>query len=82
VPNRGGNPRNPLERHKVKVAHAQWARRERERGRLDVGVDVQGTVYVYRRAARAGAARRNGEVFWVGGTPPETMGTFWERGAA
>lgn len=53
----GSDPWDPLERQKVKVAHAQRARGERERGRLGVGVGVQGAVYVNRRAARAGAAR-------------------------
>jgi len=54
---RSGDPWDPLERQKVKVAYAQRVWGERERGRLDVGVGVQGAVYVNRRAARAGAAR-------------------------
>ena len=54
---RGSDPWDPLERQKVKVAHTQRVWGERERSRLDVGVGVQGAVYVNRRAARAGAAR-------------------------
>jgi len=79
---RGSDPRDPLERQKVKVAHAQRAWGEGERGRLDVGVGVQGAVYVNRRAARAGAARRNGEVFRVGRAPSETVRALGERRTA
>jgi hypothetical protein len=82
VPYRGSNPRDALERHKVKVTHTQRARCERERGRFDVTMGVQGAVHVYRRAARTGVARRDGKVFRVGRAPPETMCTFGERCAA
>ena len=76
---RGSDPRDPLERQKVKVAHAQRAWGEGERGRLDVGVGVQGAVHVNRRTARAGTARRNGKVFRIGRAPSETMRALGER---
>ena len=79
---RGRDPWDPLKRQKVKVAHAQRTWGERERGRLDVSVGVQGAVYVNRRAARTGGTRRDGEVFGVGRTPPETMRALGERGSA
>ena len=82
MPHCSSNPRDPLERQKVKVAHAQRAWGERERGRLNVGMGVQGAVHVYRRAARTGAAGRDGEVFGVRGAPPETMCALGERCAA
>jgi len=79
---RGRDPWDPLERQKVKVAYAQRTWGERERGRLDVSVSVQGAVHVNRRAARTGAARRDGEVFGIGRTPPKTMRALGKRGSA
>ena len=76
------NSRDSLEGHKVKVAHAQGPRRKGERRRLDVGVGVQGTVHVDRRAARTRTARRNGKIFGVSRAPPETVGALGERSPA
>ena len=96
--NSGSDPRSPLERHKVKITHAERARRERERGRLDVRAGVQGAVHVDGRATSAATATAaattaagtsatavpsgNGEVFWVSGAPAETARALGERGAA
>jgi hypothetical protein len=74
------NSRDPLERHKVKVAHAQGPRREGECGRLDVG--VHGAMHVDRRAPRPRIARRDGEIFGVSRTPSETMSALGERSPA
>ena len=82
MPHSGSNPRDPLERQKVKIAHAQWARSERERCRLGVGVGVQRAVNMYRRTARAGAARGDGKVLRVGRAPSETVGALGERSSA
>jgi hypothetical protein len=76
---RGSDPRDPLERQKVKVAHTQRTRGEREGGRLDVGVGMQGAMYVYRSTTRTGTARRDSEVFGIGRTPPETMRALGKR---
>ena len=82
VPNRGSDPRDPLERHEVKIAHTQRAWCKRERGRFDIAMGVQSAVHVYCRAARTGVARRDGEVFWVSWAPSETMCALGERCAA
>lgn len=79
---RGSDPRDPLERHEVKVAHTQRARCERESSRFDIAMGVQGAVHVYRRAARAGVARRDGKVLRVGRAPSETVCALGERCAA
>ena len=76
------NSRDSLERHKVKVAHAQGSRREGERGRLDVGMSVHGAVHVDSRTTHTRITRRDGKIFGVSRTPPETMCAFGERGPA
>ena len=73
------NSRDSLERHKIKVAHAQGPRRKGERGRLDVGVGVHSAVYVDRRATRTRIARRDGKIFRVSRTPSETVCALGER---
>ena len=79
VPYRSSNPRDSLERHKVKVTHAQRARCERECGRFDMAMGVQGTMHMYRRAACTGVACRDGKVFRISRTPSEAMCALGER---
>jgi hypothetical protein len=78
--NRCCNSRDSLERHKVKIAHTQRPRCECEGSWLDVGMGVQGAVYMDRRTPHTRIARRNGKIFGVSRTPPETVGAFRERG--
>jgi hypothetical protein len=78
--NRCCNSRDSLERHKVKIAHTQRPRCECEGSWLDVGMGVQGAVHMDRRTPHTRIARRNGKIFGVSRTPPETVGAFRERG--